>query len=170
MQLFASLVFPYLNSLFLSFYFLPLCRFCQYIAKTHVYFVIHFTKTITLERWGMPQNWHFITKDFFCRIQMCIQGKFNNLSTQICKQLNIRFWAKIYKIQTYVKLYAMYEIKTMTHAFVYVVWLLHEIKLVSTSASCFYSWHLTWKKKNDTLLHEGRHFRTRSSKHLICHF
>ena len=27
----------------------------------------------------------------------------------------------------------------------------HEIKLVSTSASCFYSWHLTRKMKNDIL-------------------
>ena len=69
MQLFASLVFPYHNTLFLSFYFLPLCRFCQYIAKIHVYFVIHFTKTITLERWGMPQNWLFVKKIFFAEFK-----------------------------------------------------------------------------------------------------
>ena len=61
----------YHNTIFLSFYFRPLCRFCQYIAKIHVYFVIHFTKTITLEWWGMPQNWLFVTKYFFCRIKMC---------------------------------------------------------------------------------------------------
>ena len=44
----------------------------------------------------------------------------------------------------------MYEKKTMTNAFVY-DYLELEIKLVSTSASCFYSWHLTRKMKNDTL-------------------
>ena len=33
---------------------------------------------------------------------MCIKGKFNNLSTQIFKQLDIHFKAKIDKIQTYV--------------------------------------------------------------------
>ncbi len=31
------------------------------------------------------------------------------------------------------------------------LWLLQEIKLVSTSVTCFYSWYLTRKEKNDTL-------------------
>ena len=61
MQLFASLVFPYHNTLFLSFYFLPLCCFCQYIAKTHVYFVIHLTH----------QNDYFRTMGHATKLTFC---------------------------------------------------------------------------------------------------
>ena len=46
------------------------------------------------------------------------------------------------------KLYTVYEIKPSQCIF---LGLLQEIKLVSTSVTCFYSWYLTRKVKNDTL-------------------
>ena len=59
-----------------------------------------------------------------------------------------------------VKYNAKYPSSARIRAFVYDYVINHEIILVSTSATCFYSWHLTRKVKNDTPPPEGRHLRT----------